>query len=163
MKTITEQHYNSIVEAIIKEKEKQAESANLPFIGMTPDELRHEVNCYLGTNEWLVKRNPPKFDRKDISAVASARFFRKTGISLFMGVIIAILVLSIGIRYVNMTPLYYNLCYTFIGLLALGFIYVYSKMQGKVRRELWRQLGREEIDLNKPEKDTKKAKAVKEA
>ena len=62
-----------------------------------------------------------------------------------MVVAIIVLSLSVGVKYIpNMTELYYNIYYTLCGFIALAFIYVYSRKQSKVRKELWRQLGRDE-------------------
>lgn len=150
MKYITVQHYNSIVESILKEKEKEAERRKLPFVGLSADELRREVDNHLG-GTWTIKREDAvKFSKADINAVAGARFYRKTGLQLLMVMVIIILALSAGVRYIpNMIVLYYNLFYTLCGIIALVFIYIYSHKQAKVRKELWRQIGREESEEKK--------------
>ncbi len=143
MKIITERQYSEIVESILKEKEKQKVSPL--FNGIGGEELQREITNRLG-GEWKVTNEQPvKFTRVDINAVASARYFRKGGVTLLMGLVIILLLLAIGAKsLVIMTPLYYNLYYTFCGLIALGFLWLYSRKQAKIRKELWRQLGREE-------------------
>lgn len=153
MKIITEQYFNSIVEGIIKEKEKQADQAKQPFIGLSSDELWGEIGRQLEVQpgeKWMVKRQPMKFTKQDINAVASGRFYRKTGVQLLMALVIILLAMSVAVRYIpDITSLGYNIYYTLCGLVGLGFIYIYSRKQAKVRKELWRQLGREETKEGK--------------
>lgn len=146
MKVITEKYYQDLVSDIIKEKRKSAEKLGKPFRGISQDELRDAVNVRVGecslTNEEAVK-----FSRSDINAVASARYFRKGGITMIMGLVILLLLLAIAVKsVVVMTPLYYNLYYALCGLIAIGFLYIYSRKQAKVRKALWQQLGREEAE-----------------
>ena len=146
MKVITEKYYQDLVSDIIKEKRKVAEKLGKPFRGISQEELRDAVNVRVGecslTNEEAVK-----FSRSDINAVASARYFRKGGITMIMGLVILLLLLAIAVKsVVVMTPLYYNLYYALCGLIAIGFLYIYSRKQAKVRKALWQQLGREEAE-----------------
>lgn len=145
MKIITERQYGEIVLNIIKERKKKVEKASQSFNGVNGDDLNEEVARYLG-DEWMVTNEQPvKFTRGDINAVAGARYFRKGGITLVMGLLIIQLLLAITVKsLIIMTPLYFNLYYVLCGLIALGFIWVYSHKQSKIRKELWRQLGREE-------------------
>lgn len=146
MKEINVKKYFDIVEDIVKEREKQAEKLGREYVGLTGDELQREVVNHLG-DAWAIKKEESvKFTRADINAVAGARFFKETGRSLLMGLAIIILGLSVGMKYIpEMTALYYNIYYAVCGLIALIFIYVYSRKQAKVRKRLWRQLGREDI------------------
>jgi len=145
MKIITERQYGEIVLNIIKERKKKAEKTSQSFNGVDGDDLNEEVTRHLG-DEWMVTNEQPvKFTRGDINAVAGARYFRKGGITLVMGLLIIQLLLAIVVRsFIIMTPLGYNLYYVLCGLIALGFILIYSRQQSKIRRELWRELGREE-------------------
>ena len=147
MKTITEQHLQDLVGSIIKEKKKVAEKLGKPFNGITQDELWDAVRVRVG-EEWMVKNEESvKFSRSDINAVASARYFRKGGVTMIMGLVIVLLLLAVVVKsVVVMTPLYYNLYYALCGLMAIGFLYIYSRQQAKVRKELWQKLGREEAE-----------------
>ena len=146
MKFITVQHYNSIVKGILKEKERQAEALHQEFSGLTSDELKKEVDNHIGDGWALKKEEAVKFSKSDINAVAGARFFRQTGRSLLMGLAIVVLGLAVAVKYmpIVMTELYYTIYYALIGLATIGFLYVYTRKQSKVRKELWRQIGREE-------------------
>jgi len=145
MKTITERQYNELVDIILKEREKQAGKTSQPFNGVDCDELQRGITNRLGDSWRITSEQPMKFTKADISAVANARYFRKSGITLLMGLLIIMLLLSIAVKsFVVMIPLYYNLYYTVVGLIALAFIWVYSRGQSKIRKELWRQLGRGE-------------------
>ena len=150
MKVITEQYYHSVVIGILKEREKQIEKLGQPFDGLTADDLSREVENIIG-GKWKIKREQSvKFSKADINAVAGARFFKETGQRILMVVAIIILGLSVVVRYIpSMTSLYYNIYYTIVGIVALVFIYVYSRKQSKVRKELWRKLGREEAEEEK--------------
>jgi len=150
MKVITEQYFQDLVNGIIKEKKATAGKLDKPFRGISQDELCEAVTARIG-EPWVVnKEESIKFSRSDINAVASARYFRKGGISLIMGLVILLLVLAIVVKsVVVMTPLYYNLYYAFCGLIAIGFLYIYSRKQAKVRKELWQKLGREEAEGEK--------------
>ncbi len=149
MRVVTEQYLNSLVDSIVKEKEKQAEILHQTFSGLSNDELWQEIKNHLG-NQWTVKReHPMKFTRADINAVASARFFRKTGMQMLMILAIIVLALSVVVKYITMTALLYNIFYVLFGLISLGFIYIYSRKQSKARKELWRQLGHEEKEEDK--------------
>lgn len=147
MKLITAQHYHSVVESILKEKERQAESLGQSFIGLSADELQREVDNHLG-GAWSIKKEESvKFNKADINAVASARFFRKTGVTLLMGLVIILVAFALVVKSISiMTPLYYNIYYTVCGILTVVFLYIYSRKQSKVRKALWRQIGREEKD-----------------
>ena len=150
MKFINQQYYNSVVAGILKEKEKQAELLGQSFIGLSGDELAREVSDHLG-EAWSIKAEKPmKFSKSDINAVANARFYRKTGVKLLMGLLIIVLTIAVAVKWIpNMTELHYNIYITLCGVIALVFIYVYSRKQSKVRKELWRQLGREESEEDK--------------
>lgn len=147
MKFITVQHYNSVVESILKEKEKQAELLHQAFTGITAGELQKELDNHFGGMWTIKKEESVKFSKADINAVAGARFFKGTGRSLLMGLAIIILLLSIGVKYIpDATALHYNIYYALCGVIALVFIYIYSHKQAKVRKELWHKLGRHEIE-----------------
>lgn len=147
MKTITEQYLNTLSVNIIKESEKQAELLGNSFNGLTGDQLYQAIKGHLG-GEFIVKpEQQVKFSRYDINAVANSRFYRKSGQQLLMGLAIVVLLLVMAIRYIpNMTALGYNISYTVCGAIALVFVFVYSRKQSRARKELWRQLGREEKD-----------------
>ena len=150
MKFITVGYYNSLVDGILKEKEKQAKSSGHPFDGLTEIELTHEINKHM-VGEWKIKSEQPvKFTKADINSVASGRFYRTTGVKMLMGLLIIILAVAVAMGYIpNMTALHYNIYYTFCGAIGLGFIYIYSRKQARVRKELWRQIGREETEEEK--------------
>jgi len=150
VKVITEQYYQDLVSSIIKEKRKVAEKLGQPFLGVSQEELREAVKVRVGESCMITKEESVKFSRSDINAVASARYFRRGGISLIMGLVIVLLLLAIVVKsVVVMTPLYYNIYYALCGLIAIGFLYIYSRQQAKVRKELWQQLGREEAEEGK--------------
>lgn len=150
MKLITLEHYNSAVEAIVKEKERQAEKLGQAFEGIDAGELKRELDKHFGTDWGIKKEESVRFTKADINAVASARFFRKTGVTLLMSLLIVLVTLALAVKsLVVMTPLYYNLYYTACGVIAIGFIWVYSRKQAKVRKELWRQMGRDNTENGK--------------
>jgi len=144
MKIINEQHLNTLVASIIAEKEKQAETIHQTFTGITQDDLFKEIEARLGGKWALKKEKPIKFSKDDINAVANSRFYRKTGIKLLMLVVIALLAFSILTNNFRILPInvYYGLC----AGLAVGFVYLYSRKQSKARKELWKEIGREEIE-----------------
>lgn len=147
MKVITEQYFNNLVISIVKQKEKLAEQQHVSFTGLTNDELWKEINNCLG-NQWTVEKDRQvKFTKADINAVASARFYRKSGIQLLMGMSIIVLALAVIFKNIpNMTMVGYNIFYTLIGAIVLCFLYIYSRKASKVRKELWRQIGRDESE-----------------
>lgn len=150
MKVITEKYHQDLVDSILKEKRKVAEKLGKPFRGITPDELQEAINVRVGGQWSLTNEEAVKFSRSDINAVASARYFRRGGITMIMGLVIMLLLLAIAVKsVVIMTPLYYNLYYTLCGVIAIGFLYIYSRKQSKVRKALWQQLGREEAEEGK--------------
>lgn len=145
MKLITERQYNELTISILKDREIEAEKNHKSFNGIDGNDLLREITARLDDSWKVINEQPMKFTRADINAVASARYFRKGGITLLMGLLIVLLLVAIGVKsLVIMTPLYYNMYYTFCGMVALGFIWIYSHKQSKIRKELWRQLGREE-------------------
>lgn len=147
MRSVTVHTYNSAVETIVREKEKEAEKSHIPFMGVPADELRQALDNYFG-EAWIVKKEETiKFTKADINAVASARFFKSTGRTLLLGLAVILLSLAVAVRYIPyMSALYYNIYYTICGAIALAFIYIYSRKQAKVRKTLWKQLGREETE-----------------
>ena len=150
MKFITVGYYNSLVDGILKEKEKQAKSSGHPFDGISEGELTREINKHI-VGEWKIKSEQPvKFTKADINSVASGRFYRTTGVKMLMGLVIIILAVAVVVKYIpNMTTLHYNIYYTLCGAVALGFIYIYSRKQAKIRKDLWKQIGREETEEEK--------------
>jgi len=135
MKIIAEQYYHALVDEILKEKQQQAHSTKQPFVGVTDDELQNEIGKRLG-HPWAVEIRKVTLSVKDVNALAGARFFQETGRTLLMVLAIVILALSVGVKYIpNMTALYYNIYYTLCGVIALIFIYVYSRKQAKIRKE----------------------------
>jgi len=112
-------------------------------LGVSQEELREAVKVRVGESCMITKEESVKFSRSDINAVASARYFRKGGVTLIMGLVIVVK------SVVVMTPLYYNIYYALCGLIAIGFLYIYSRQQAKVRKELWQKLGREEAEERK--------------
>jgi len=147
MKVITEKYYQDLVSDVIKEKRKVAEKLGKPFRGISQEELRDAITARVGEQYLLTNEEAVKFSRSDINAVASARYFRRGGITMIMGLVILLLLLAIVVKsVVVMTPLYYNLYYALCGLIAIGFLYLYSRKQAKVRKALWQQLGREEAE-----------------
>lgn len=146
MKQITERHYSDLIETIIKDKQKQYEKVGQEFSGIDGDDLLEEVTKRLGGDWCITNERPVKFTKADINAVAGARYFRKGGVTLLMGLAIIILCLSIVARFIGLalSPLSLTLYYTVCGIVTLAFLWFYSHGQAKIRRELWRQLGREE-------------------
>lgn len=144
MKIITEIHFNNLVAGIIAEKQKIAEKQHEIFMGVSQDDLMDEVAVKVG-GKFVVKREQPvKFSKSDINAVANNRFYRKTGLKLLMGAVIILLGLSMltnNFQVIN-PYVYYGLC----GITAIVFVYVYSSKQAKARKELWHEIGREEIE-----------------
>jgi len=146
MKIIAEQYYYALVDEILKEKQQQAHVSRQPFVGVTDEELKNEIDKRLG-KPWAVEIRKVTLSAKDVNALAGARFFQETGRSLLMALAIIILALSVGIKYIpNMTALYYNLYYTFCGAIALIFIYIYSHKQAKIRKEFKWKYGVRDTD-----------------
>ena len=144
MKIITEQYYNNLVDAIIKEQEKQAEKLDQAFIGISQSELHNEIQKRIG-EAWRLKRDKPvKFSKSDINSVANSRFYRKTGIKLLMILAIVILVNAIAVNNLHFFSV--NVGYGIYAVAAILFVFIYSRQQGKVRKQLWREIGREESD-----------------
>ena len=150
MKLITLNIYIETVQSIIKNREKHAEALKQEYTGLSADELNKELSSQFG-GAWAIKKEESvKFTKADINAVAGARFFKETGRSLLMGLAIIILGLSVGVKYIpDMTILYYTIYYALIGFATLSFIWVYSRKLSKVRKALWKQIGRGEIGEDK--------------
>lgn len=143
MKIITEQHFSNLVDGVIREKEKLAEKQHEVFTGVSQDDLIDEVAVKVGGKFMVKRENPVRFSKDDINAVANNRFYRKTGLKILMGAIIILLALSMLVNYLQVIHpyVYYGLC----GVTAIVFVYIYSSKQAKARKELWREIGREEI------------------
>jgi hypothetical protein len=146
MKIIAEQYYYALVDEILKEKQQQAHTAKQPFVGVTNEELRSEIEKRLGSS-WAVEIRKVTLSVSDVNALAGARFFKETGRTLLMALAIIILGLSVAIRWIpDMTPLYYNLYYALCGVIALVFIYIYSRKQARVRKEFRWKYGVRDTD-----------------
>lgn len=146
MRVVTEEYLKSLVESIVRGRKKQSELKHQEFVGLTGEELVREINAQLGEN-WVVKEEDKvKFSKEDINAVANGRFYRRTGVKMVMALIIILLSLATAMKYIpNVTIVGYNIFYTLLGGIALAFIYIYSRKQSKVRKELWKQIGRDDV------------------
>jgi hypothetical protein len=133
MKTIAEQFFGYLVGDIIKEKQDIAEKEHKQFNGVNGSDLVVEIEKHLGKG-WVVAP-PQKLSVEDVNAIANARFFKQTGQKLLMGMTIVILGLAVVARYLTLTPLGINIFYTIFGMVALSFIWVYTRKQAKNRKE----------------------------
>ena len=144
MKVITEQSYQSIVDTIIREEERLAEKASIPFSGISHIKLEGKVRERIG-DDWTIRRDPKvKFSKSDINAVANSRFYKLMGLKLLLGLAVAILVVAAIVNYVEGFPMW--VAWVLYAIEALTFVYIYSKGQAKIRRQLWHELGRNEND-----------------
>jgi hypothetical protein len=147
MKEITTRHFRTLADGIMKERERRAKRDNAPLTSISGEELCREVEAQLGGKFAVKKDEEVRFTRADIDAVAGSRFYKKTGFKML--VITAILVVGLGLstKYIpNMETWHYTLYYCAFAVIALGFLYIYSKGKARIRKELWHQMGREEGD-----------------
>lgn len=91
-----------------------------------------------------------KFDKADISAVASNRFFRRAGIKLLLIWAAVTLVITMASNYTHAIPEAVSFC--LLAITAIVFVYLYSKKQTEVRVKLW-----ENIEHNRSAKQEEKA------
>lgn len=134
MKNITVQQLESVFEIILHDREELAKLKKESFTGVSQSEVLSEMKNRLGDN-WILKKEPPvKFSKDDIAAVANSRFYRKTGMKLLMAWAIIILAFAIFTLTFRLLPLqvYYGLS----GVVTVIFLYLYSKKQSRVRKEL---------------------------
>ena len=138
MKTaITRDYLENAIGDILEEKEKQADSAKLPFDGVRQADLVQELNQRIGTADWVIKKEQPfKFTKRDIDAIANSRFYRKSGMKILMLWAIAILVLLQAIVWFPFLPIY--IYYAMLCVATVGFVGLYNKKQRESRRELWK-------------------------
>ena len=135
--TITASHLSTLIEDITVEAQKRAKQTGIPFMGVPQDSLQSELNRKIGTNDWSVKKeNPIKFTKADINAVASGRFYRKSGLKILMlWAVVVLFLLQVMTWMPNLTiGVYYGACIA----VTVGFVAVYGKKQSIARRELWR-------------------------
>jgi hypothetical protein len=135
MKTITAQQLEGVIENIIHDKEEQAKLRKETFTGITENEVIDGIVKRLGVDWVLVKEPPLKLSKDDLNAVANSRFYRKTGGKLLMG--LAIIVLGLAILTLTVPLIPPKIYYVVITLVAVGFVYMYSKKQREARKELW--------------------------
>ena len=95
-------------------------------------------------NEKFLKNSTEKFSKSDINAVANSRFYKLMGLKLLLGLAVAILVVAAIVNYVEGFPMW--VAWVLYAIEALTFVYIYSKGQAKIRRQLWHELGRNEND-----------------
>jgi uncharacterized membrane protein YuzA (DUF378 family) len=148
MKIIADKFFSVLVEDIISEKREYCDTNHLQFKGISSKELNDEIEKRLG-KEWAIDDSTRHLLKSDVNAIANARFFRQTGQRMLMIMAIVVLGLAVVARFIPMTALYANIYYTIVGLVALGFIWIYSKKQAKVRKELRWKMGVRDTDEEK--------------
>jgi hypothetical protein len=124
-KNVTPQQLEEVIEGMVKDAS--------PVSG---DSVLANLHKYFGDNWTLTKTPPVKFTKDDINAVANGRFYRKTGIKMLL--VFAIVVLGIYILMTVFTSIAPVMWFSIYGLVGIFFMYLYSRKQREVRKELWK-------------------------
>lgn len=144
MKTITKRQYSDIVDDIIQDGKKRSAKTGKPFGGVVGDDLYRVVKQAVGDDFTVKEDESFKLSKADINAVANSRYYRsKGGFTLIVATFILVILLSIYQRATLMPPLIF---FSLLAFVALGFIWIYSRGQSKIRKDVWAQLGREESE-----------------
>jgi len=78
------------------------------------------------------------FDRNDISSVANARYFRKSGMRVLLIWAFVTLLITVIHNFFGFMP--DLVAYILFGLNALVFVWLYSSKQAEVREKLWARI-----------------------
>jgi len=88
-------------------------------------------------------------DKADISAVANSRYFRKSGMKLLLIWAFMTLLVTMAHSYVGLPDI---AAYILLGIVAISFVYMFSKGQTEVREKLWHNIEQNRINKQESQK-----------
>ncbi len=137
MKVITEQQLTSLIDDIIHEREKSAKANSIPFRAVPFTDLSAEIKRRVG-DDWAVRRANLVLTPDDMRAIATNRFYKKTGFRMLMLFVIVMLGIAMATITFRLIP---QLAY--LGILLGGsiiFVFLFAKKQRQSRKEFQQTL-----------------------